>query len=151
MVRATRFLLAALVVSVIASAVAFVWSNVQAEYRSRALWRQVDGGPGTVVDFTQLGPNDWDRLFIFHPYTPSSSIHEALGYEWPAAERSSIGSNDGVNLVVFTRGGRVAGWFEHPRNRGDLKYVARMNGYPRDQARFVVQLDQERRLVLAAR
>jgi hypothetical protein len=115
------------------------------------VWEQFQGGPGAVVDFTRVGPDGWDRLFIFHAYTPESSIHEALGYHWSDAERSSIGWNDGVNLVVFTRAGRVTGWFEHPRNRGDLKGVANMDGYRREDARFTVVLDQEGRLVLASR
>ena len=109
---------------------------------SRALWRQV-GRSRNGSRLTQLGPADWDRLFIFHPYTPDTSIHEALGYRWPDAERTSIGWNDGVNLVVFMKDGRVAGWFEHPRYRGDLMYMASVDGYPREKARFAVLLDQE--------
>lgn len=125
------------------------WSHVRAELRSRALWRQVQGGPGAVVDFTQLGPSGWDRVFIFHPYTSESVILEALGHPWPDADRTSIGWNDGVNLVVFTRAGRVCGWFDHPRNWGDLLFVASRSGYPREEALFTVVSDQEGRLVLA--
>lgn len=120
-----------------------------AEFRSRALWRQVQAGPGSVVDFTQLGPSDWDRVFIFHSYTPESSIIEALGYPWSDANQTSIDWNDGVNLVVFTKAGRVCGWFEHPRNRGDLKTVASNAGYPRAKGTFKVVVDEEGRLMLA--
>jgi hypothetical protein len=145
------FLLTALVVSFSVGVGEFVWPYGRAELRSWALWRQVQHGPGAVVDFTEVGPSGWDRLFIFHPYTPDSSIHEALGYQWPDTKWTSIGRNEGVNLVVFTKAGRVAGWFEHPRNRGDLTGVAGMDGYPREKARFTVALDQESRFVLTSR
>jgi hypothetical protein len=105
-----------------------------------------------VVDIAQIGPSGWERVYLFAPYTPTEGIYQALGFRWPEVERSSIRSNDGVNLVVFVRGGEVVGWFEHPRNRGDIaEDVARAEGYARDEARFVVQLDAEQRLVLAAR
>jgi hypothetical protein len=124
----------------------FGWSVGRAELRSRALWRQVERGPGTVVDFTQIGPSGWDRLYIFHPYTPPGSINQALGCEWADADD---GVRQGVNLVVFVRDVEVAGWFEHPRNQGELKYLASMeNGYSPEHARFVVVLDSDGGLVL---
>jgi hypothetical protein len=100
------------------------------------------------VNFALLGPGDWQRLYIFGPYTPYERIHEALGFHWPDAERTSIEYNDGVNLVVFVKGGEVVGWLEHPRGRGDLVDVANEVGYARDEARFVVVRDGEQRLVL---
>lgn len=147
--RPVSLLLTAFVVSACFWVGAVAWSHGRAELWSRALWRQCQSGPEAVVDFTDLGPSGWDRLYIFHPYTPDSSIYEALGYHWPDADRTNIGWNDGVNLVVFTKRGQVEGWFEHPRNRGDLTRVASQGGYPREKARFVVALDQENRLVLA--
>jgi hypothetical protein len=145
--RMLKVLLAALTVFIIAAIVG--WSQGLAEYRSRALWRQVERGPGTVVDFTKLGPSDWDKLFIFHPYTPKDSICEALGYQWPDAERSTIEWNESVMLVVFMRGGLVVGWFDHSRNRGDLQIVASRDSYPREKAQFIVIRDQTQRLLLA--
>jgi hypothetical protein len=142
-----KIIFVSLAVFIIASIV--WWQQGLAEYRSRALWRQVERGPGSIVDFTKLGPPDWDKLFIFHPYTPKSSLNEALGYRWPDAERSTIEWNEGVMLVVFMREGRVVGWFDHPRNRGDLQDVASTEGYPREKAQFIVLLDQAHRLVLA--
>lgn len=148
--RFFRLLLTTLALSVVFSVGLFVWSIGLAEFRSRALWRQMQHGPGAVVDFTRIGPSDWDRLFIFHPYTPIDSIHQSLGYAWPDAECSDVGGGKAVNLVVFTRAGRVVGWFDHPRYRGDLKELAsKVDGYPREQSRFRVFLVNERWLILA--
>ena len=139
-----------LAISVIYGFGQFIWPILQQELRSRVLWRQVDRGPGTVVDFAQLGLPKWDRVYIFQPYTPRQAIYEALGFQWPDAERTSIEYGHGLNLVVFVKGMEVVAWFEHPRNRGDLVDLANMAGYSENQARFVVALDSERRLVLIA-
>jgi hypothetical protein len=150
--RIVKFLLVACAVYVVFRVGQFGWSVARSELWSLALWRQAEQGPGTVVDLAQIGPSGWERVYLFGPYTPHESIHQALGFRWPEADRTSIRSNDGVNLLVFVRGGEVAGWFEHTRNRGDFaEDVARTEGYARDEARFVVQLDSEQRLVLAAR
>jgi hypothetical protein len=142
-------LLAALALYIVFRAGQARWSIYQAEMWSQALWQQVGRGPGAVVDLAQVGPTDWDRVYIFHPYTSTETIQQALGFRWPDAERTSIESNDGVNLVVFVKGGESVGWFEHPRNRGDLTGIANMAGYSRKDARFLVVFDDEQRLVLA--
>ncbi len=148
MLRYRRLLLGLLVVSAVFGVGQFAWSVGRAELRSRALRGQFEAGPGAVVDFARLGPSDWERVYIFHPYYPHSSIGPALGCHWEYAEG---GVGEGMNLVVFVRHGEVVGWFEHPRYRGDLVTVASESGYSRDQAQFVVALDQWQRLVLVPR
>jgi hypothetical protein len=125
-----------------------VWSAALAEWRSQRVAAQVEADPA-VLDFDQFGPSDWEQVFFFHPYTPHESVHQALGFHWDEVERTSIEGNKGVVLVVFVRGGRVVGWFEHPRNRGDLIELATGKGFLRGQARFRLVRDQEGRAVLA--
>jgi hypothetical protein len=119
-----------------------VWSYV--------LWQQVKRGPGTVVDFAELGPG-WDRLYIFGPYTRLETIHEAVGRPLPHTWATNIESSEGVNLVVFVRDKEIVGWFEQGRGRGDLCDIANRAGYSRDEARFVVELDRWERLVVVHR
>jgi len=126
-----------------------VWSAALAEWRSPRVGAQVERAPA-VVDFDPFGPSDWERVYFFHPYTPHEYVHQTLGFHWDELERTSIQDNDGAVLVVFVRGGRVAGWFEHPRNRGDLTELATGVGFPRGQARFRLGRDQEGRAVLVA-
>ena len=126
-----------------------MWSAALAEWRSQRVAARVETDPA-VLDFDQFGPADWEQVFFFHPYTPHESVHQALGFRWDEVERTSIGGNDGVVLVVFVRGGRVVGWFEHPRNRGDLTELATGKGFPRGQARFGLGRDQAGRAVLVA-
>jgi len=146
--RIARGLLSLLVCGVLAWVVATLWSAGLAEHRSRAVLAQVEGDPVGMVDFARIGPADWERVYFFHPYTPLEYIHQTLGFDWADADCTSIESNDGVNLVVFVRGRRVVGWFEHPRNRGDLTELASPIGFPRNSARFQVSRDREGRAVL---
>ncbi|QJW98590.1 hypothetical protein [Frigoriglobus tundricola] len=126
-----------------------VWSAAIAELRSQRVGAQVESAPA-VVDFDQFGPSDWERVYFFHPYTPHEYVNQTLGFGWDEVERTSIEGNEGVVLVVFVRGGRVVGWFEHPRNRGDLTELATGVGFLRGQARFCLGHDQEGRAVPAA-
>ena len=146
--RIARGLVCLLVCSVLACVVTAVWSAGLAEWRSRAVLAQVGDDPAGVVDFARVGPSDWEQVYFFHPYTSLDYIHQTLGFHWQDADRTSIEWNDGVNLVVFVQCGRVVGWFEHERNRGDLREMATGAGFPRDRARFPVVRDQEGRAAL---
>ena len=124
------------------------WSGMPAGSVSRTLSDKVHRGPGTVIDFAEVAPFAWDRVFIFHPYTPSREIDACLGFHWGGAGRSSIEFSDGINLVVFVRNGAVVCWFDHPRNEGDIMDLADPQGYARAEAKFWVRLDKDQRLVL---
>jgi hypothetical protein len=146
-----RRMIAGIGVALLAGLALVVWPAGLARYRSWELGRAVDRGPGSVVHFAEIGPGGWDRVYVFHPYYLPEKVQEDLEFPWPRAADSTIEWNDGVNLVVFVRGGAVAGWFEHPRNRGDLTGLSNRVGYARSEARFVVQTDQEGRAILVVR
>lgn len=76
-----------------------------------------------------------------------AALQEPDSLAGAVTERTGIAFDEGVNLVVFVKGGEVVGWFDHPRNRGDLADMANGIGYSRDEARFLVALDPEQRLV----
>jgi len=116
---------------------------------SRSFAAQVQRGPGTVIDFAQVAPFSWDRLYIFGPYTAPKHVDTCLGFHWPEYWRTSIRDSKRVNLVVFVRGGEVVHWFEFPRESGELGYLNNPTGYARGEARFRVQRYGPDRLVLA--
>jgi len=107
---------------------------------SRELSRQIQRGPGTTIDFAEVAPFAWDRVYVFGPYTPPAQIHTSLGFQWDGISRTSIELNDGVNLVVFVRGTEVVYWLEHSRKE-ELGWLANSGGYAREQARFSVSQD----------
>lgn len=114
---------------------------------SGALWRQFQRGPGAEISFASLAPYEWDRVFIFGPYTPHKDIHNSLGFHWAGVSRTNIGDHDGITLVVFVRGNEVVEWFEHPRNRGDLAKLPNGKGYAQGRAKFEVKSEADGRLV----
>ena len=127
----------------------YCWSVMPSASVSRLLADEVHRGAGTVVDFSHVAPFAWDRVFVFHPYTPRTHIDACLGFPWDGSKWSEIESSDGVNLVVFVRDGAVVCWFDHSRRDGELVALADPKGYTREEAKFRVSLDQEQRLVLS--
>jgi len=68
----------------------------------------------------------WDRLLIFHPYTPSSEIDRQLGYPWSHKYRIGYDVPAGVHALVFMKTGMVVCFVELPRHAGD--FVGLTNG-----------------------
>ena len=85
-----------------------------------------------------MNPRPWDRLYVFPPYTPLQTIESQLGFPWPQNHWTSIEWNDGVNLVVWVRDGKIAQWLEHPRQQ-ELKELALPEGHARKDAKFAVE------------
>ena len=113
------------------------------------LWRQIKKGTDTTVDFATIAPFAWDRVFIFGPYTSSQEVDRRLGFHWSEYWQTNIDKFEGYNLVLFVREAKVARWFEHPRNQGELEGLAEAkNGFARGDAKFRVQRTSDGRLAL---
>jgi hypothetical protein len=72
----------------------------------------------SVTDF------EWDRAYVFAPYTPTGKISRELGFEWDGAEDSSIEKSDFVHLLVFVDDGDVALAFDHGIEGGQFTCLA---------------------------
>jgi hypothetical protein len=126
------------------------WSVMPSASVSRSLAEQIRRGAGARVDFAEVAPFAWDRVFIFGPYTSPSAIEACLGFPWQGASGSGINSNKSCSLVVFVRDGAVVCWFDHPRRDGDLVELADPKGYSRQEATFRVRRDpNDQRFVLS--
>jgi hypothetical protein len=97
---------------------------------------------GTSLELASIAKFPWDRVFVFVPYTSCSDITDSIGFKWGRDMLTSIESSDSVNLIVFTQGGHVTCWFEHPRDEGDFAPVASLIGYTRTEAKFEIQRDE---------
>jgi hypothetical protein len=114
------------------------------------------GRPFRLAAVTSLG---WDRFHVFPPDTTPTRINRTLGFEWEQADRSNVGSDDSINLLVFVRDGEVARAFDHQRDRGDLvclsgRVLGRAGVARRDAVLRVARAGrrrQERRLVVLAK
>jgi hypothetical protein len=102
---------------------------------SDSITSQYQQSKGDNVDLAVANPADWDRVCIIGPRAGEKVLRIALGFEWNAAQRTNINTNDGIALLIFVKGNQVEEFAEHPRTLGDF---ATLSGqcYARDKARF---------------
>jgi hypothetical protein len=93
------------------------------------------------INLSEAVSGEWDRLYIFHPYTTEQMIIDTLGFQWD--EKTSIHSHDGISLLVFTKDRKLVKYIEHTRNQGDFNNLYLKEGYERSEAIFVI--DPERK------
>jgi hypothetical protein len=91
-----------------------------------------------TVDISKVGPKEWERMCVLGPYTDDAQAKEILGFPWDLRYRSSIATDDGINLLVFVRGQEGLAYTEHPRSKGDFLYL-NQRCVPRSGAVFVRQ------------
>jgi hypothetical protein len=82
---------------------------------------QVQASTTAPLDFTLVGPDGWERVCIFGPYTSNELVEADLGFKWNAGSESSISVNDGINLIVFARGKQIVAFAEHGRGHADFE------------------------------
>lgn len=76
--------------------------------------------PTSPIDMTEVAPFDWVRVCVLGPYSGPNQAREVLGFDWAVEDKSDIGSQDAISLLVFVRGREVVAYAEHPRGQGDL-------------------------------
>lgn len=69
----------------------------------QALIETVKKGIGTVFLMRDITPFEWDRMYVFQPYTTSAEINRRLGFEWSGAKSSGIEMFDSIKLLVFVK------------------------------------------------
>ena len=91
-----------------------------------------------VTDF------EWDKIYVFPPYTTVKEIHTALGYDWEEATNTGIEMFDSYNLLVFTRLGKVVGYLKYPLNLGDFRGIyadRKQRGFTPEEAIFKISVE----------
>jgi hypothetical protein len=82
----------------------------------------------------------WDRVCILGPYTPDEKVDSLTGVQRAAVQAHDIRSNDGINVLMFVREGRIAASVAHPRNRGDFGPEVVGKCYSREEANFSIRV-----------
>jgi hypothetical protein len=95
-------------------------------------------GREKTFDFAASMPFDWDRMYVIAPYGDRGQIEDVLGFPWPDADKSRIGTEDTVNLVIFVKDGKVVSWYDQPTTV-DLAAIAKGSAYYRTDAKFNVR------------
>jgi hypothetical protein len=95
-------------------------------------------GDGTALSMADLAPFEWERLYVFAPYSMPEQIDRELGFACPPSRRADIEHRDDVSLLLFVSGQRVTRHLAHKRGKGDFAVLHRVGGYSRAEAVFVV-------------
>lgn len=91
-----------------------------------------------MVSLNELTDFQWQRMFIFVPYTPIQKIHKSLGFEWDRAEKTNVHMRDDICLLVFVSNNQVVQYVEYPRNYGDFSEIHIERGFSPSEALFEV-------------
>lgn len=87
-----------------------------------------------VTDF------EWEKVYLFEPYTPRTKICDALGVQVKYCERvvPYESQNDGLMSMAFLSGGRVVRYELHARWNGDFTPLPPTQPLPAANAVFRV-------------
>jgi hypothetical protein len=151
--RVRRSLLVVLVGMLLTAGITQVVSPHLRRYElSRRLDRLVlqataPGGSG-VVDIGEIDQFAWDRLYVFTPYTPHTTVDAALGFEWAKVHEIDIERRDDINLLVLARGRFVVAYLELPRSRLDFAHISDDHMFTPSSAQFHTRTESGSQVVL---
>jgi hypothetical protein len=99
-------------------------------------------GTEDLINLSDIDLFSWDRLYIFGPYVPLDIIQKRLNFKWSPPSYVSVGSNDGVSLLIFVEEDEVVQFVFFPRDLGDFSEAGnRLEGYDRTDAVFKIEGD----------
>ncbi|SDN94809.1 hypothetical protein [Bacillus sp. OK048] len=70
------------------------------------------------ISIKSLTTFDWDKAFLFSPYSTQEGIEEQLGTDFK--DPSNINTRDDIYLLVFLNGGKVVQYVEIKRQGSDF-------------------------------
>ena len=115
----------------------FRWNEM---IQSVTLAKQRSAAP-VYLDVIRAMPIEWEKFYMFPPYTPIEDVQKALGFKWKGAAKTRIDERDDVTLLLFVAGQTVVDHIEHPRNKGDFSRLRAGHPYDARRAYFEVVED----------
>jgi hypothetical protein len=91
---------------------------------------KVDG-----IDISSITPFEWEKLYLFSPYSTAEQIFKTLGFTDDI--KSYISADDGIILFVFVKDKKVVQYMDYLRNP-DFNAVVNETGYSPSEAIFVL-------------
>ncbi len=90
---------------------------------------------GMEIDIQKITPFEWDKLYVFEPYTYKEQISTTLGFKWSR----SAPSYDELQLLVFVRQDKVVSSITFPRYPPGADFLTESNSnvYLPNEAIFV--------------
>lgn len=136
LLRTLIFVAAGIAIAVLFAAISTIFGRSSSF--SGALAKEGGKGEGTIIRIQELTPFQWERFYVFGPYTPVITIDETLGFSWPVAKNTGIDMNDGFSLLVFVNKKEVVLHVMQPRNKGDFDQDSLSRAFAPDDAVFTV-------------
>ncbi len=70
-----------------------------------------------VLDLSSLAPFEWEKLYVFDPYTTKADIQRVIGFEWYAIRKNT---NDDDMQMIFVNKDRVTGYCHGPASKKEF-------------------------------
>lgn len=90
-----------------------------------SIYSIVEDKNNSDIHLTSLTDFDWDKAFLFEPYSTQKSINEQLGIDYE--DPSKIGIRDDIYLLIFLNEGKVVHYAEI--NRQQCSFYIEENDY----------------------
>ncbi len=105
---------------------------------SEAIAEKVSSDENALIVVAELTDFEWDRLYVFDPYTPKDHIHKKLNQEFLKPWEMDFGVEETETLLVFTNRSKVVDYFFHNRDRGDFAGLKGPDWFTPDTAKFKI-------------
>lgn len=113
-----------------------LWHNYVADnLTSRKFCQFVQDKTRTTMRISELTQFQWQKLYIFGPYTSNEEIAKTLGFEWSEVSSTNIDYDESINLLIFVADTKVVHSLELPRSCGDFQ---RNVSYTPEEANFII-------------
>lgn len=96
----------------------------------------------TKFNFNELKQIEWDMLYIFGPYTPTSDIESKLGTSNYSIKQVGIEIRDDISLLVFLKQNMVKAVVAYPRQEADFSLLASFHPIPKKESFFKLVKNQ---------
>ena len=78
----------------------------------------INNNNATVIDLNEITKFDWEKAYLFSPYTPRESINKTVGLKFISDSR--IDTSDDIYLIVFINKEKVVQYSEIDRHQLDF-------------------------------
>jgi len=111
-----------------------------------AMISRYENGETSFIDLSAITSFSWDRLYVFGPYTPLSSLESTVGRSWRNICFTQIDVLEGYDLLVFTKNKRVVRCLEYLADKYEFSLLeSYSSGFSIQEARFV--LDENKTVI----
>ncbi len=94
----------------------------------------------TIIDFSKITDFKWESMYIITPYTNIKEYFDTVEIEGYNFIKTSIETNDSINLIVFVSDNKIISYINFDRIYGDfdLSMLRQQSKFSKEDAIFEV-------------